>query len=248
MNLNDINYIQYGIENKIDMVLLHGWGQNISMMKPLGDAFKKIFKVTIIDLPGFGKSIEPNNPMEIEEYTDIIHKLFEKLKIKNPILIGHSFGGRISLIYASKYKTKKLILLSTPYKKRVNKPTLKSKILKMAKGIIKNDKFTEWAKSNIGSTDYKNASPIMRQILVKTVNTDLTENAKKIDCPTLLICGELDKAVPINESKELETIIKNVGIVIYPNQDHYAYLNNLSQTISVLDKFLYKESREKNEN
>lgn len=248
MNLDDINYIQYGINNGIDMVFLHGWGQNITMMKPLGDAFKKIFRITIIDLPGFGKSPEPKKTVEIEEYADILNKLFKKLNINNPILVGHSFGGRISIIYASKYKTRKLILLSTPFKKRINKQNLKSKILKKLKEIIKNKKFIEWAKNNIGSTDYKNASPIMREILVKTVNTDLSENAKKILCPTLLICGELDKAVPIEESKELEKLIKNVGIVIYPNQDHYAYLNNLTQTINVLDKFLYKESREKNEN
>lgn len=248
MNLDNINYIQYGNNNKIDMVLLHGWGQNISMMKPLGDAFKKIFRITIIDLPGFGKSLEPSESIEIEEYADIINELLKKLKINNPIMIGHSFGGRISLIYASKYKAKKLILLSTPFQKRISKPTLKAKILKTAKNIIKNKKFEQWAKNNIGSNDYKKATPIMREILVKTVNTDLTEFAKMIECPTLLICGELDKAVPISESKDLENVIKNAGIVIYPNQDHYAYLNNLTQTISVLDKFLYKESRENNEN
>ncbi len=248
MTLNNINYIQCGTENKIDMVLLHGWGQNINMMKPLGDAFKKIFRITIIDLPGFGKSHEPNSAIEIEEYASIINVLLKKLRINNPIMIGHSFGGRISLIYASKYKTRKLILLSTPFQKKINKPTIKIKILKKMKSIIKNVKFEEWVKNNIGSTDYKNATPIMREILVKTVNTDLTEFAKKIECPTLLICGELDKAVPISESQALEKIIKNAGIVIYPNQDHYAYLNNLEQTISILDKFLYIESRENNEN
>ena len=55
-NLN-INYIQYG-KGK-DIVLLHGWGQNIEMMKPLGDYFSDNYRITILDLPGFGKSDEP---------------------------------------------------------------------------------------------------------------------------------------------------------------------------------------------
>ena len=44
----DINYIQYGSGK--DIVLLHGWGQNIEMMRPIGDRFSKRFKITILFL------------------------------------------------------------------------------------------------------------------------------------------------------------------------------------------------------
>ena len=50
----EVNYIQYG-EGK-DIVLLHGWGQNIQMMKPLSDAFCDKFRITILDFPGFGET------------------------------------------------------------------------------------------------------------------------------------------------------------------------------------------------
>ncbi len=53
----NVNYIQYG-EGK-DILLLHGWGQNIEMMKPLGDNFSNRFRITILDFPGFGESDEP---------------------------------------------------------------------------------------------------------------------------------------------------------------------------------------------
>ena len=74
----NINYIQYG-SGKINMVLLHGWGQNIKMMMPIANAFKSIFKITIIDLPGFGSSDEPKEVLTITDYADIIHKLLNKL-------------------------------------------------------------------------------------------------------------------------------------------------------------------------
>ena len=49
-----INYISYGSGK--DVLLLHGWGQNIEMMKKVGDGLKDNYRVTIMDLPGFGKS------------------------------------------------------------------------------------------------------------------------------------------------------------------------------------------------
>ena len=101
-----VNYILYG-EGEYTLVLLHGWGQNIEMMKPIGNAFSKEYKVLIPDLPGFGQSIEPDTIWTMYDYVECIHGLLEKLKIKNPILIGHSFGGKISLIYASKYEVSK---------------------------------------------------------------------------------------------------------------------------------------------
>lgn len=208
------------------------------MMKPLGDALKKDFNIIIIDLPGFGKSEEPKTVWTLDQYTLAIKKLLDELKIANPILIGHSFGGKISLLYASKYKCEKLVLLASPFKKEIKKLSLKTKILKTAKKIPGTEKLAEIAKKHIGSTDYKNASKIMREILVEHVNCDLTEEAKKIKAPTLIIWGTKDEAVSYNDAYELEKLIDNSGVVIYENCTHYAYLENLKQTINVLNSFL----------
>ena len=93
------------------------------------------------------------------------------------------------------------------------------------------------AKKHIGSTDYRNASPIMREILTMHVNTDITENIKKINCPTLIIWGTNDEAVPYVRAHELESLILNAGVVTYDGCTHYAYLERLGQTISVLKSF-----------
>ena len=68
INIKDlnVNYIQYG-EGK-DILLLHGWGQNIEMMKPLGDNFSDRFRITILDLQGFGESDEPKRTWKIDDY------------------------------------------------------------------------------------------------------------------------------------------------------------------------------------
>lgn len=232
----DINYIQYGEGS--DVILLHGWGQNIQMMEPLGKKLANKFKVTILDLPGHGSSQEPKDALTIYDYCEILKEFLNKLKIDNPIIIGHSFGGRIGIIYAANYDTEKLILLGAPCIRKIEKLSLKTRTLKQLKKIPVLNKFEEFAKKHIGSRDYRNASPVMRQILVNTVNEDLSNCAKKIKCPTLLIWGECDTEAPVEEAKALEKIIDDSGLVIYPNGSHYTYLEFLNPVCKVIKTFI----------
>ena len=232
----DINYIQYGKGS--DVILLHGWGQNIEMMKPLGDNLSKNHKITIIDLPGFGETEEPKEELTIYDYNDILEEFLEKLKIKNPTLIGHSFGGRISMIYASKNKTDKLVLFGSPCMVKHSKPSLKVRILKFLKKVPIINKLEGFAKRHIGSRDYKSASDMMRKILVNTVNADLSDCCKKIKCPTLLVWGENDTEVDVEEAKQIESMIDDSGLIVLPNSTHYAYLENLNHVTNILRNFL----------
>jgi len=234
----DINYERYGNKSGKTVVLLHGWGQNIQMMKPLGDPFASSFDILILDLPGYGKSSEPNFDWQVIDYVECINELLNKLEIKEPILIGHSFGGKISLLYASKYKVSKLILLASPFKKEIEKLSIKTKALKQLKKVPLLNKFEEFAKKHIGSTDYKNASTLMRKILVNTVNLDITEEVKKINCPTIIIWGTNDEAVDVSRAYELEKLISDSAVIVYENCTHYAYLERLGQTINIINSFI----------
>lgn len=240
MQIKDVyvNYIDYGVNTGKTLVFLHGWGQNISMMQPLAENFAKENRVVIIDLPGHGASSEPLFDWDLTDFVSMLKEFFDKLKIENPILIGHSFGGKISLLYASKYKIEKLILFGSPFRKQIQKLSIKTKILKSLKKVPILNKLEGFAKKHIGSTDYKKASPIMREILVKHVNNDITDEVKKIKVPTLIIWGTKDYTVSINEAYELEKLISDSAVIAYENCTHYAYLENLGQTINIIDSFI----------
>ena len=240
MNIKDVyvNFIQYGNKSGKNIVLLHGWGQNIEMMDPIGKRLQKDFYITIIDLPGFGKSSEPTYGYTVYDYFEIVDELLRKLKIKNPIMIGHSFGGRISIIYAAKKGVEKLVLLASPFKRSVKKNTFKIKLLKFLKKVPVVKELESYMKTKIGSRDYRNATPIMRLILVNTVNEDLTEYLRQIESPTLLIWGDLDTEAPLEDAKYAETIMKDAGLIIYQGATHYAYLERINEVINVLNVFL----------
>ena len=232
-----VNYKFEDIGSKTTMVLLHGWGQNIEMMEPIAKLFHDKYNILIIDLPGFGESSEPPTVWGVEEYTLLVRELIEELKLDDIILIGHSFGGRIALVYASEYKVRKLVCLASPYCKELTKLPLKNRIYKQAKKIKCLNWLAKIMQNKVGSDDYKKASEIMRGVLVKTVNTDLSEYAKKITAPTLLIWGSMDEAVPVKRAYELEKLIKDAGVVVYEGATHYAYLERINDIYVVLDNF-----------
>lgn len=237
----NINYTIYGNSNAKSIVFLHGWGQNIEMMEPLADPFKNDYQIVILDLPGFGKSTEPTYTWTIYDYVKCLNTFLNNHNISSPILVGHSFGGKLALLYASTYDTSKLVVLASPFKKEIAKLSLKTKVLKQLKKIKCLSGLEEFAKKHIGSVDYRNASPIMRQIMTEHLNTDITEEVKKIKCPTLIIWGTNDEAVPYERALELEKLIDNAGVVTYEGCTHYAYLERLNQTINVLKTFFDSE-------
>lgn len=230
----DINYIQYG-EGK-DILLLHGWGQNIEMMKPLGDNFCDRFRITILDFPGFGESEEPKETWTIEKYVCLLEELSKKLNIKKPIVIGHSFGGRVAIKFSSRNPIEKLVLFGSPCIRIQENLPLSVKILKRIKKLPGMNGIGEYMKQFIGSRDYKAASPIMRQTLVEVVNEDLSKYAREIDAPTLLIWGTNDEEAPLNDAKELEKIMLDAALITMPGT-HYAYLENLGQVVNILNNF-----------
>ena len=230
-----VNYIQYG-EGK-DILLLHGWGQNIEMMKILGDNFSNRFRITILDFPGFGESSEPEEVWSIKDYSDMLEEFIKELDIKKPIIMGHSFGGRVAIRYSSNHPIEKLVLFGSPCIRYNTELPLSVKILKGIKKLPGMDKIGEFAKNFIGSRDYKAASPVMRQILVNVVNEDLSSFAKDIEEATLLIWGEQDTEAPVEDAKELEGIMIDAALIVLPGT-HYAYIENLGQVVNILNNFI----------
>ena len=123
-------------------------------------------------------------------------------------------------------------------KKKKTSP--KEKLFKTIKKLPGMKKIGEFAKNYIGSEDYKKASPILRESFVKIVNQDLSEYAKNITCPTLLIWGTNDEAAPIEDARKLEKLLKDGALIELEGYTHYAYLEALPRVVSILNEF-FKE-------
>mgnify|MGYP002512615904 CR=1 FL=1 len=105
----NINYEVSGVG--APLIFLHGWGLDLHTFDNLAKELSEDYSVYQIDLPGFGES-DISNPYTIEEYANYINEFCLSLAIINPIIVGHSFGGRVAMMYASRYDVDKLIFFA----------------------------------------------------------------------------------------------------------------------------------------
>lgn len=238
-----VSYLKKGeSENKI--LLLHGWGCNKEIFNGIIECLAKFMEVYAIDFPGFGKSEEPKEVWGVDDYTDLVIKFIEKMNIKKLSLLGHSFGGRVIIKLVNRkdlnFKIDKLVLVDAAGIRHEPKKTLKQKFYKKVFPIIKkiSPKFLNYIKTKVGSEDYKNATPMMRDILVKTINEDLKDLIPNIKNSSLLIWGENDTATPYSDAVYMNENIKDSGIVKIEKAGHFSFLENPYLVNKVLESFL----------
>ena len=100
------------------------------------------------------------------------------------------------------------------------------------------EKYRDSLMKNAGSEDYRNSSGVMRSTFVKIVNEDLTPLLKDIKAETLLVFGENDDATPVEKGKLMEKLMPDAALVIFENDDHFAYFHQAQRFNMVLDAFL----------
>ena len=245
-NMN-INYICVGEGENV--LILHGWGANIDTIMPIVNLLKDHFKVYALDLPGFGKSDKPQFPFDSKNYSRIVKKFMDLMKIEKTILIGHSFGGKVSILTAVNYpkNVEKLVLIDSAgiRPKRSFKYYLKVygfKALKLMYKIMfgwnRNSNRMEEFYNRFGSADYRNASGVMRKTLVKVINEDLRPILNRVTCPALLIWGDEDKDTPLYMGRIMEKEIPDSGLVVLEGTGHFSYLDDYYKFALVLKAFL----------
>lgn len=229
-----IFYKKFGNKPKT-ILILPGWGNTSNTFNTMINLLKDRYTIYIIDYPSFGNSPLPNKELDIYNYSNLIKNFIKDNNIINPIIIAHSFGGRISSILLGKYKlkVKKLILIDVAGIKRFNlKIFIKEKIYKLLKVLIKtlpkNKQYKYYKKllSIFSSNDYLNIPIVMKNTFKNIIKEDLKKYYKNINTNTFIIWGDKDIDTPVKDSKYLNKIIKNSTLIIYKNTNHYSYLNN----------------------
>ncbi len=227
------------------VVLLHGWGAEANSFKPVFDWLSRSYQVYALDLPGFGLSEMPSTAWDASDYAKFLSAFFHKLNIDKAHLIGHSYGGRISIVMAAEEpeKVDKLILVDSAgiIPPRTVKYYIRVSIAKIGRlirccGTLGN-RLADSISQRVGSKDYQKAGP-MRATLVKSVNQNLRPLLSKIQASTLLIWGENDTDTPISFGKIMEKEIPDAGLVILKDAGHFSYLDQLPQFCEIVANFL----------
>ena len=247
IDIEDIK-LCYEVQGEGEPVLiLHGWGCSKDTVQSITEHIAKTHRAYALDMPGFGETPPPNEVFGIEQYTQVVEKFCRKLNIEKPILIGHSFGGRISILFSSRNQTSKVMLVDAAgivpkrtlkYHIKVRSYKIYKKLLPLFVGKQEAERRIEERRNRSGSADYRAAQGIMRAVFVKIVNEDLKYVMPKIKAPTLMIWGELDTATPLSDARTMEKLIKGSGVAVMKGCGHYSFLDNPRQFFAIVDAFL----------
>lgn len=244
-----VAYSESGDHEGLPVILLHGWGCRGETLASVAHILEPGMRVIAIDLPGHGETPEPPVVWGIEAYTQLIEKFVDKLSLKDLSLIGHSFGGRISILIASRRPIRKVVLVDAAGIKNENpkknlKQTVFKQIKKLAPLFLGNNlgnKVINYYRYKWSSADWKAASPMMRNILSRCVNEDLKAVMPDIKAPTLLVWGENDTATPLSDAVTMERLIPDAGLVSFPGCGHYSFLDNPIGFKAVIKEFFKTE-------
>lgn len=244
-------YEIYGNSPKA-ILILPGWGYTRETFQRIIQYLQKDYTIYIVDYPYFGNSPLPNKELTIYDYAETFSNFINELGIINPIIIAHSFGGRITSLLIGKYNLKvdKIILIDVAGIKRRKKLKvfLKEKVYKIIKRLIKilpkkkQLRIQKQLLQKFASEDYMNLPIIMKKSFQNFIKVNLKKYYKKITSETLIIWGEKDIDTPLKDAKLLNKIIKNSGLIIFKNTTHYSYLYNEELTIKILNNFLNNKS------
>ena len=212
---------------------MHGWGGEIASFKGLADQLSSLFRVTLIDLYGFGKTPHPDHPLSIEDYARGVQKVVEETGGGEVILIGHSFGGRIAMRLAARgLGVRSVVLIDSAgvIPRRGLRYYVKITRYKIAKSL-------RGKPLPKGSADYEALSGAMKGTFVNIVNEDSLPDARRIKVPTLLIWGSADKETPLYMCKKLQKAIPDSAAIVYEGAGHFCYLERRDAVYRLIKAF-----------
>lgn len=213
--------------------MLHGWGQTHRNLQPLAELLAPYARTHLLDLPGFGASSPPPEDWDTTRYAECVVRYLDAQGLNQVDLLGHSFGGRISLRIAAQHpdRVRKLVLLASHGLKVQKSPAARARMLMISRlarcvkwldGVSGKHLFETWFTPRFGSADYRTAGRL-RGTLVKVVTEDQSPDVPRITAPTLLLWGDRDQDAPLQIGQRLAAMIKDSQLIVLPHRGHYVH-------------------------
>lgn len=247
IKINDQEVYYQKLGEGEDLIMLHGWKQDVSTFHNVSEELKKHFTLWLIDLPGFGRSEKPKKAFSVSDYADIVEEFINLNKLKTPNVLGHSLGGRISIKLASRNpKIIGKLILEDAAGIRPKQDPVKYLIYPFAK-IIKlvlpkqfniREKIRRIIYKRMES-DYLSAGPL-KETLTNILKEDQTNELPKIKSETLVIWGENDNLneTSTDNAKKMYRKIDKSKLEFIRNSGHFPHTENPQMFLYWVKDFL----------
>lgn len=222
------------------VLALHGWGRSNRDFAAVLDGLDGIS----LDLPGFGATPPPDAAVGAHGYAELVAPVLDLFQ-QPPIVVGHSFGGRVAVaLEADAPGTfSGMLLTGVPLLRRRSapaKPPIGYRLVRLANRLgVVSDERLEHEKRSRGSADYRAASGVMRDVLVTAVNESYEDELAGLDLPVRLLWGTEDSEVPTEiAERALEILGPRAELVTVPGGGHLLPVTHAARVRSELEVLL----------
>lgn len=235
------SYIKINPEAPKKLLFLHGWQSNSDLWREIFSRLENSgYAIYALDLPGFGGTQAPKNAFSVGDYANFVKSFAEKMAIKDVVVVGHSFGGRVAIKLTAETKlVKQLVLVDSAGLIMKDKSATRA-IAKIAKPIFA-PKFMQSIRRSVykrlGSTDYLEAGNL-KETYLKVINEDLSPSLEKIKVPTLIIWGDKDTEAPLEMGIVMNKKIKGSEMTIFEGAGHFTFIDEPDRFANELKEFL----------
>ncbi len=203
----------YG-EGPVRVIWLHGWARRGQDFAAAASELAQHGVASVaLDLPGFGASPPPATAGGALDYAELVVPALVEIGDGPFVLVGHSFGGRVACVLAARHPelVRSLVLTGVPLLRRASskRSPWAFRMLRWlhARGAVKDERM-EAARHKYGSSDYRSATGLMRDVLVISVNESYEEELKSLDVPVTLLWGDEDREVPPDVATRASTLLR----------------------------------------
>lgn len=257
-----MHYLEWG-ESGDQIVALHSMGMDAHGLDIFSESLSNDYQILAIDLLGHGDSDTPPESLGMEEHTDVIRGLALERGFRRNILVGHSIGGWISMIYAAKYpeEVEKVILVDiaprdvsatpTPRPRRRAPPPVPESFENEEEALEylkrRYASFTEEALQNrlryafIRDPDGRlrlKSDPGLRARLRGSFSVDYWSFIRKISAPMLLIRGSESRTVSDAAVEKMQEILKDFEVATIQGATHMVPQDHPEEFESAVKAFL----------
>ena len=214
------------------LLFLHGWMDTLHTFDGLARILAPHYRIVRLDLPGFGESEMPKETWDLDKYAHFVDDFIYKLNLEVDVIVGHSFGGRVIIkgVSMGTLRPRKIILIGSAgiAQRNTARNFFFNIVAKIGRVITSIPPLHFWKEKirkrfyrRIGS-DYASAG-VLRETFLKTISEDLSENAKKVEVPALLIWGSDDTETPLSDGERLARLIPDVKLEVLQGAGHFVH-------------------------
>lgn len=254
VQVRDLN-VYHEIQGEgIPLVLIHGGTLTLRMWDEWVPVFAQRFKVITLDSRGHGKTNNPANKLSFQMMADDVAAIIGKMELERPLVCGFSDGGQIALELGMRHPgcARALVIGAAFYKLSETYFNALRGFGMFSPGEVDFDYLDQampdavafWKTAHVRESEPDYWRRFLQQISSMWW-TDLnytTENFAKVTDPTLVIMGDRDGMIPIDEAFDMYRMLPNAELAILPNESHMTMMRKDGPMIDLVMQYLLRHA------